>query len=304
MKKDKRLTYFEMKRKLSLLQELSKYNAEFEEYVPILKSMVNKVKCLAAVPITNDYLYRGRINLNGKLFNNISEISYPQKDMVKDKGRLNNIGESMLYASNGELGTLVEMDLNIYHFFTISKIRLMKKGIYIVPIGIPWEIYSLIPIIPQTRAEEILLDYCKAEITKKVSNSTEYNSTIALAHLFLDWPVLNCREGRFGGILYPSAKVPFKSNKQTYNYAIVPKIFDSCFAFEEIYTYYITREKKSQKIIESYLQMNAVNKVNIINNDGSLDWLFDFNEMKDRVLKGQDLFGYTCENLKGMEKYL
>ena len=84
--------------------------------------------------------------------------------MVNYKGRLNNIGESMLYASNGELGTLVEMDLNIYHYLTISKIRLMKKGIYIVPIGIPWEVYSLIPIIPQTRAEEILLDYCKVNL--------------------------------------------------------------------------------------------------------------------------------------------
>lgn len=240
MKKDKPLNYFEMKRKLSLLQELSKRNAEFQEYIPILKSMVNKVKCLAAVPITADYLYRGRINLTGKLFNNISELSYPQKEIVKDKGRLNDIGESMLYASNGELGTLIEMDISLYHFFTISKIRLMKKGIYIVPIGIPWEVYSLIPKIPQTRAEEILIDYFKSEITKKVLNSIEYNPTIALAHLYLYMPVLNCREGRFAGILYPSAKAPFKSNKQTYNYAIVPEIFDSCFAFEEIYTYFIT----------------------------------------------------------------
>lgn len=50
--------------------------------------------------------------------------------------------------------------------------------------------------------------------------------------------------------------------------------------------------------------MNAVNKVNRIHNDGSLEWFFDFIEMKDRVSKGQDIYGYTCDNLKGMENYL
>jgi len=304
MKKDKRLNYFEMKTKISLLQELSRRDAEVQEYIPILKSMVNKVRCLAAVPITNDYIYRGRKNLPGKLFNNISELRYPQKEEVKDKGRLNDIGESMLYAANGEIGTLVEMDISINHFFTISKIRLMRKGIYVVPIGIPWKVYSLIPIIPQTRAEEILIDYFKSEITKKVSNSIEYNPTIALAHLYLGRPVLNCMEGRFAGILYPSAKAPFKSNKQTYNYAIVSEIFDQCFAFEEIYTYFITLEKNHPKFKEDYLQMNAVNRVNRIHNDGSLEWFFVFDEMKDRNSKCQDIYGYTCENLKGMEKYL
>lgn len=301
MKQDRRLNYFEMKRKILYLQQLLKRNAEPQEYLPILKLMVNNVRCLMAVPIINDYYYRGRVSKLGRLFNNLSEITYPRKEIVKVKGRLNDVGETILYASNSELGTLVEMDLERYSFFTIATIKLIDRGIYFVPLGITGKDYSP---VPQTKAEELLINYFNTEITKIISNHIEYNPTIALAHLFLNDPVINCKMGKMAGIIYPSSKSKNMSNKVTYNIAIQPEIFDSCYIFGEIYVYCMTHEKNHPQIKESFWQMTGVNKVVSISTDGTLNWLYNFEEMKDRISKGLIVEGGTCDNLKGMEKYL
>jgi len=290
-----------MKRSIERLHNLTKRNAEPSEYLPILKILVGNVRCLKATTLLTDIFYRGRPNEVGRLFNNISELTYPKKEIVKKKNRLNDIGETILYASNGELGTIIEMDLERYSFFTISKIRMIDKEIHFVFIGIPGKDYSP---IPNTRAEELVLNYFDGELTKTVNDHNEYNSTIALAHLFLDDPVINTKMGKMAGIIYPSAKSKIVSNKVTYNIAIQTDIFDSCFKFEEIYVYTMTLETHHPQVKEKFWQMTGVNKVRKINDDGSLEWLFDFEEMKDRVSKGLIVEGGTCDNLRYMSDNL
>jgi len=60
----------------------------------------------------------------------------------------------------------------------------------------------------------------------------------------------------------------------------------------------MTFEKKHQQVNQVFWQMTGVNKVIQINDDGSLKWLYDFDEMKDRVSKGLIDEGGTCENLR------
>ena len=94
-----------MKRKILKLQELSSINANPEEYIPLLKLMFNGVP-KKAVPLKNEFIYRFRWNSDAKLFNSIYDLRYPPKDNVTVKGRLNDIGESILYAALSELGAV------------------------------------------------------------------------------------------------------------------------------------------------------------------------------------------------------
>lgn len=293
MKKDRKLNYFEMKRKISKLQELSARNAEPEEYILLLQSMFNKVS-IKATTIENDFIYRSRMNITGNLFNNLSDLKYPPKDKIKTKGRLNDIGESVLYAALSELGTLIEVRPQFNKLFTISTIRHKIKEGYFIPLGITSKDFN---VVPQSKSEELLINYCNSEITKKVLNPIEYNSTIAMAHLFLKKPVLNYKLGRLSGIIYPSVESKKLSNVITQNIAIRPEIFDSCFFIEDISVYCLTYEYR-------HYQLNEVNKVISINSEGTLKWLYDFNEMKERISKGFLAEKGICINLIGVEKYI
>jgi hypothetical protein len=293
MKRERKLNYFEMKRKISKLQELSARNAEPEEYLHLLELLVNKV-FLKATTIKNEFIYRSRMNFTGILFNNLADLKYPPKDEVKIKGRLNDIGESILYAALGELGTLIEARPQFNKLFTISTIRHRNREGFFIPIGITG---SDIIVTPRSKTEELLINYFNSGITKNVSNPIEYNSTIAIAHLFLRKPVLNCMQGRLSGIIYPSVESKKMSNKTTYNVAIYPDIFDSCFIIENVSAYCLTFE-------QTHYQLNEVNRVILINNDGTLKWLYDFNEMKERISKGFLAERGTCINLIGVEKYI
>jgi hypothetical protein len=293
MKRDRKLNYFEMKRKISKLQELSVRNAEPEEYLPILELLVNRVS-LNATSIKNDFIYRSRMNFTGKLFNNLAELKYPPKDEVKVKGRLNDIRESILYASLGEFGTLIEARPQFNKLVTISTIRHRNREGFFIPIGITDSEFS---VTPQSKTEKLLINYFNSEITKNVSNPIEYNSTIAIAHLFLKKPALNCMQGRISGIIYPSVESKKMSNKTTYNIAIPPEIFDSCFIIENVSAYCLTYE-------QTHYQLNEVNRVILINNDGTLKWLYDFNKMKERISKGFLAEKGTCITLIGVEKYI
>lgn len=293
VKQDRRLNYFELKRKILTLHQLSERHAEPEEYLPILKVMFNRFP-LHGTTIKNDFIYRARMNLTGKLFNNLAELKYPPKQNIKVKGRLNDIGENILYAALGELETLIEVALQFNKLFTISKIRhKTKEGIFI-PLGMIDREYS---VIPQLRTEELLINYLNSEITKIVSNPIEYNSTIAIAHFILNQPVKKYKLGRLAGVIYPSVKSKTMTNVRTNNVAIPPEIFDLCFVIEEVNVYCLTYEN-------THYQLNEVYRVIQINSDGTLKWFYDFDEMKDRISKGFLAEKGTCINLIGVEKYI
>jgi len=293
MKQYKRLNYSEMKRRILNLQQLSKRNAEPGEYLPILKLMFTKMP-LHGTTIKNDFIYHARMNLNGKLFDNLGELKYPLKEDIKAKGRLNDIGENILYVALGELETLIEVAIQFNKLFTISTIRHnLKEGIFI-PLGIIDREYS---VIPQSKREELLITYLNSEITKIVSNPIEYNSTIAISHFILNQPVKNYKLGRLAGIIYPSVKSKTMTNVRTNNIAIPPEIFDLCFVIERVNVYCLTYES-------THYQLNEVNKVIQINSDGTLKWFYDFAEMKDRISKGLLVERGTCNNLIGVEKYI
>ena len=83
-----------------------------------------------------------------------------------------------------------------------------------------------------------------------------------------------------------------------------PEIFDSCFEFEKIDVYFTTFHENHPEHHQPYFVINPVNEVEKINDDMSLVWKYNFEEMKERVSKGLLVEGYVWENLKGMENYL
>jgi hypothetical protein len=80
------------------------------------------------------------------------------------------------------------------------------------------------------------------------------------------------------------------SSVTTYNIAIPPEVFDLYFTIVKVSVYCLTIEP-------SHYQLNEVNKVSEINNNGTIKWLYDFDEMKDRISRGLCADGSICNNL-------
>ena len=117
------MTIFEKRRKLESLKKGLNcdidYIKELINQKGFLKSQVFQTVDVGRV------LYRTRISDPKRLFEKVSEISYPEITKVNiKKGRCNKEGQSIFYASNSELGTILEftsagLGLNI--MFTIAQ---------------------------------------------------------------------------------------------------------------------------------------------------------------------------------------
>lgn len=68
-------------------------------------------------------LYRCRIHEKGRLFNDVNQLKYGPAEKVRSRGRFNDVGESVLYCSNTELGTLVEFDPTLEMIYVIATVR-------------------------------------------------------------------------------------------------------------------------------------------------------------------------------------
>jgi hypothetical protein len=80
-----------------------------------------------------------------------------------------------------------------------------------------------------TAAEGMVREYVNSEITKTVDTLEDYNSTIALSKFFLRTKISGL--DNTGCIAYPSVESSKISNKTTYNFAILPEVYDKHFMF-------------------------------------------------------------------------
>lgn len=286
MGRTERVGYWETKRIVDRLKRLSAHNAAPSIVAPALdKAMIGVT--FSAMTITNEYLYRSRWNIPGRLFNNVSELSYKPQHLVDRKGRLNDIGESTLYAAACEIGTILESRFQYLKPITIAKLKALNKELLYTPIGLkdrhPY--YSDL-----SRGERMVIDYCYGEITNLVENDYEYNSTIAIANHFLRKNLISEKGKQKLGVIYPSVEGSKICNQRTYNVAMLPEVFDRNFKIVGATVYILSREK-------NHIQLNDVNIVNSVNEDGGLNWRYSYEEMVDRIRKGATIGEYICKSI-------
>lgn len=226
------------KKKNELIRKISSYDLESTDITIIKKDFdqLREGEYKTCIPLLPEKLYRVRKNSIAEsgsiiIFSNINELKYPPENLVKDMGRLNNIGESIFYASPNCNVAINECYINNNDFFTLSEYEFKDKDnpIYFSLRGIDRKFYkSNFPRSNNHYANECLLDELKTiedngiqkflfdEFTKRVfSNETfKYKTTIALASI--DFTINNT------GIVYPSIANNFKGT----NIALPPKVFD------------------------------------------------------------------------------
>ena len=213
--------------------------------------------------LQNDLFYRGRLATD-RLFEHINELKYPPAEYAS-KGRLNDSGEQIAYMSLGELGPMVELDIGYYQLFCMVKIRHLIKGTCFFYVGIKGEYSS-----PSPKDVKVNKFYMNLLNRKE---KEYYNATIALGRLFLKKPALDVNGGKVRtGMIYNSVQED-KTNKNLYNIAVYPEIFDSSFRIEEANYFMLAYDLKEKSII-----LHDINKGSV-QSDGRIVWEKTYKKM-------------------------
>ncbi len=290
--------YFELIRVIKKLRQLSSQNAPVESYIPLLELAIKSHRSTVTT-ISNDVLYRSRVNSKGCLFEHVDQLKYPSSTKVKHKGRLNDVGQSILYASTSMAGTIIESRPNFNYVVTISKIK--KKNdclVYFSALGFHNHEFSK---LPSNKCDSLVLDYLNDELVKQVSSEDSYNSTIAIYNTFVDKPKLKYGPNKLDvmdisiapnlGLLYPSVQSRLVSNITTHNIAMKPSIYENYYKIFEADVYCLILDTDDD-IVQIHLNNG------IISDDGRVNWKFTFLEMVKRTSEGVDYYSHREECLK------
>ncbi|MEQ9220100.1 MAG: hypothetical protein RLO17_18745 [Cyclobacteriaceae bacterium] len=287
-----KFSYNEIVSRIKKLKELSQQNAEPSEFYQYFEPLMSQLP-LGASSIKSEFLFRSRWNKKGELFESVEDLIYPKPNLVLRKGRLNNIGESILYASPSELGTIVESRPDLNKLFTISKIKILNKNLIYLATGNlnnSGKIYA-------SRNNELVTDFIHSELTKNVENPEDYNSTIAMANFFFNKKVSNFSNVKYLNIIYPSVEASKISNQKMQNVAIKSEVFDNNYEIIQATVYCLINN-------ETHYTLTDLNITENINKNGDLEWRYNFDQMIERISMGLSLNGIPVSNLIGIEKDL
>lgn len=150
-------------------------------------------------------LYRIRLKDSEKLYRNISEVSYPGKNLVTRRRRLNDVGESMLYTSLDSSTPFYEAKAKVNQSFAFTEFEVVEgANIQVTTIGIDNQ-NTYAGLNEQGKINnKILEQFLYTEFTKDVGIGTEhlYRISHMLVKNFFDIP--HC-----DGYMFPS--VAFKN---------------------------------------------------------------------------------------------
>ena len=243
--------------------------------------------------IENDVFYRARISEKTRLFSNVNELKYPSASLVKQCGRLNDIGESIAYLSTGSITPLVELDIDYYQIICMTEVKYILKDIMFFIIGIKGEYEGI------TQYESDFINFFNHLFT--TPNKNYYNATIAFSHKIFKSGLININNRKKSkvGIAYNSAQES-KTNKYLHNFAVEPHVFDECFDIKKA-TYQLMKYRKKEDAIE-IVNINEGE----ISQEGTIKWQRDFKQMIDYCnnLFRKDIFSiYDPNGEKCIIKY-
>jgi hypothetical protein len=201
------------------------------------------------VPSTANQLYRGRICSERP--RNVSEISYPNPEVVKKCGRANRAGRSMFYCSMGDFPVLLELRVKRGDLVALSEWALTEP-LWMHFLGYHPEALAtmnapvlvertqlLNPISNETPRNARLRSQMSLAFTRDVPDGKEYRykETIAIRELLFDraspirapGPDAPQRD-RVAGIVYTSIQMRGLAD----NIAILPEFVDSCLQIRSV----------------------------------------------------------------------
>ena len=209
--------------------------------------------------------YRARHTSNQELFKHVDELKYPPANCVTERGRLNDIGESVAYMSAGQLAPIAEMDFDYYQFFCMAEIEYCKQDIYFFDIGIKAQREGW------TRESLEFIEYLNGLL---ISPSKEnYPATIALYQTMIRKDTLDGEMKLYTGLAYNSAQ-EHKTNQILHNIAVNAQTFDDCFKISSASYYLMAFSSQKTNVLQE------INR-SLICEDGSIAWEKSFDEMTE-----------------------
>lgn len=285
----------EIRRFGKALRKLRQQGTSIDDFKRLIDPLMNGVRSWG-MGYTSDKqtLYRSRLNESSRLFRNRSELTYPAPEFVRHKGRLNDIEESILYASSSELGTVVESIREQHHvgkLFTISRIEPSShEPLVYMPMGCNG---VTLGFRSRSQSEQALKELLLRELNEPGLDGDGYNFTIALARCAFKSHILSGKNKIDLGILFESAQGKKTSNATTYNVALKPDVFDRHYCFADTTVYALIQQP------EHYL-LTPLNKGSFDAN-GEIAWVHSYDEMVQRIRVGLDLDGRVIEEVRELE---
>lgn len=224
------------------LDELDKYcdltRASIDpiEITDRFNTLLNYYKCTALDFKRGSTFWRARDLGTRDLFKNISELSYPPKNLVK-QGRINNKNKPVLYLASRKETALSEINIKENEFVQLAGFRIFSdKGMSIAIVGIFWSVFKTgsIPLIGKDPDGAVLryinnlptdeslkliyIDRFLATIlSDRKASENDYLHTNILSKIILD-------KTNSESIAYPSVK-----DEGGFNLAVKAEVSDSLF---------------------------------------------------------------------------
>lgn len=275
----------------------------------LLGQILHSVPKMAMTLGTGVQLYRCRIHEKGALFDHVNQLKYAPAERVRSRGRFNEVGESVFYCSNTELGTLVELDPKLELIYAIAVVQ-QKVGAPAPQIirfrhANSDDSQQEIPLEKQSPHHRMVNQFLMDELSRPGAEHG-YSGTIAIGrHIFTKELVIKGEHGVIPyvghqrlAITYPSVKAPLYTNVATYNVAMHPNTFDECFEISAVELYSMTFDAKA-----NLLRLTSLNTA-MVEADGALTWMYPYEMMLDRTSRGLHGNGVFDESLKDAASYL
>lgn len=259
---------YSTKHLIRLIEEGIREGQPIEYFAGIYEQLFSKSRW-NAMSIKNEVFYRARITDQKELFKNISELRYPPSNKVKEKGRLNNAGESVAYLATSAISTFAELNCDYYQPICLAEVSYIHRDrIMFCTAGVHAEYYGT------SENEQLIMDlFCRLLTSPDKAN---YNATIAYANMILNKQIVEDHPFsiRYMGVLYNSAQEG-KTNQTLFNIAVKPDVFDECFKIT-----------KAMYVIFSFstslnaLYIKDINTGTILP-DGQIRWELSFENMME-----------------------
>lgn len=150
-------------------------------------------------------LYRIRYREKGQVFKKTEDVWYPKPFYIEKRGRLNDVGKSILYTSLDQGIPFFELKAEKGQSYAVIEYE-VKKGceLKLMPIGVYVEFPEDVLSIQGELNRKIIDQFLYTEFTKDVGKGTEYLYRISnkIVENFYDMP-------GYDGYIYPS--VAFKT---------------------------------------------------------------------------------------------
>jgi hypothetical protein len=298
--KHPRPNYYDIKRKIETLRQLSKERRSFDHQATLLNDILTGA-IIISTTLGNSEIYRARPSEEGRLFAKAEELIYPKPEFATRGGRFNRKNQSIFYGALCQLGTIIELRPELGKFFTITRFRRTSEILPIFfAVGIKQQdriTDMFTPTAPFTQTQQLVVNFLNSEITKKAVSEDDYDLTILIAEHFMNHDI-RMPDGNVvhGGIVYSSVQSLFVSNTTTRNIAMTPALYHGNYSIEETFVYVLTNEPE-------HYQLTPVNRATV-DDDGTLVWEYTFEKMKERTSQGVQWGNVSSKAIIGTEKQL